>query len=113
MNTIGNSASSFSASLGTAVNVASTPSANPLKVVNGNAKLTYDEVIMLKLYHHWVGMQQTELSQRFGISPTGVNYILKKRSYKHVVLNHMTKIPEQFHIETNGIYRGKKFKGHQ
>lgn len=110
---VNNVGANYAAALGTAVNVASTPSANPLKVVNGNAKLSYDEVIMLKLYHHWVGMQQTELSQRFNISPTAVNYILKKRSYKHVVLNHMTKIPEQFHVETNGIYRGKKFKGHQ
>lgn len=103
----------FSEALGTAVGTAATPSVNPLKVVNGNSKLTYDEVLMLKLYYYLERMTSTELAKRFNISNTSVNMILKKKSYKNVVLNYMTKIPEQFHVETGGRWRTYKITGHK
>lgn len=113
MNVGHNPSAIFSESLGAAVSTASTPSVNPLKNVAKLAKLSFDEVIMLKLYYHWEGLSQPQLAERFGVSQSAVNMILKKKTYKNVVLNHMTKIPEQFHFETNNRYRDKKFKGHQ
>lgn len=102
--------SMFTSALNTAINDSSMSHKN--NVLHRKSKLTYDEVIMIKLYYHLENMNASEIADKFNCSESTVFSIVKKRTHKNAPLNHMTKIPVLFHEETNNRWVGHKIKGH-
>lgn len=98
--------------LRTAISMATTPSIVEPKP-HHHARFTNDEVITMKLYYHWDHKTYRELAEMFDTDYNMVYNIINKKKYKNVPLNFMTKIPEEFHIQTNNKYRSFKVKGHK
>lgn len=97
--------------LNTAIRMSSTTSTQPVKT-NANARFTNEEIITMKLLYHWDRKTYKELAEMYNTNYQSVYRIINKQKYKEVPLNHMTKIPESFHILTNSKYRSFKVKGH-
>lgn len=97
--------------LNTAIRMSSTASTQDVKT-RPNARYTKEEIITMKLLFHWDRKTYNELAEMYDTNYQSVYRIINKLKYKEVPLNHMTKIPESFHVLTNGKYRSFKVKGH-
>lgn len=98
--------------LDTAVNISSTPSVH-VEPTHHRSKFTPHDIIMIKLLHHLDRRDKHELAEMYGVTPLCINDILRKHTHKNIPLNHMTKVPEEFHVMTNYKYFNYKIKGHK
>lgn len=97
--------------LNTAIRMSTAPSTQEVKM-RPNARFSNEEIITMKLLYHWDRKSYKELAEMYGTQYQSVYRIINKMKYKEVPLNYMTKIPESFHVLTNGKYRSFKVKGH-
>jgi|AGFT01.1.fsa_nt_gi hypothetical protein len=100
------------AALATAVNMSSTPSVY-VEPTHHRSKFTPHDIIMIKLLHHFDRRDKNELAEMYNVAPLTIYKIIRQKTHKNIPLNHMTKVPEEFHVMTNYKYFNCKIKGHK